>query len=185
MYGVNVCLLQGGKQILSAVACPLLSMDAQYPVLDHSRDPAEEGSDPLRSTRSRLVRATLARFPAEAQPRRIAQLPPTASVASLRSVTCFDKLTPVWMMSTRPSLRLLVLTSPGVTYWVGFRDGPFWRWAWLTLPSGYTKRERVRQDMGSCGCHAALRRNWWKDHGRRREGHQFDSRPEANGQFCA
>ncbi|KAK3934220.1 hypothetical protein QBC46DRAFT_400393 [Diplogelasinospora grovesii] len=43
MYGINVALLEGGRQMLSVVACPLLSMDARAPVANDSVDATGQG----------------------------------------------------------------------------------------------------------------------------------------------
>ena len=42
-YAINIALLEGGKQVLSVVACPLLSADATAPVFDASVDPTGTG----------------------------------------------------------------------------------------------------------------------------------------------
>ncbi|KKY29490.1 putative 3bisphosphate nucleotidase [Diaporthe ampelina] len=44
VYAINVGLLEDGRQVLSAVGCPNLSMDVKSPASDSSLDPAGEGS---------------------------------------------------------------------------------------------------------------------------------------------
>lgn len=43
-YAINVALLEGDKQVLSVVGCPLLAIDAVGPITDDSIDPTGEGS---------------------------------------------------------------------------------------------------------------------------------------------
>lgn len=43
VYAINIALLKDGKQLLSAVGCPNMSMDVQFPASDNSLDPEEEG----------------------------------------------------------------------------------------------------------------------------------------------
>ncbi len=92
MYAINVCLLRGGKQLVSAVACPLLSTDAQYPIFDHSIDPDETGSILFAVKGHGSYIRALPGSPGQVQPRRIEQLPPTPSITALRTVTCFNKI---------------------------------------------------------------------------------------------
>ncbi|KAL2174426.1 uncharacterized protein P884DRAFT_263765 [Thermothelomyces heterothallicus CBS 202.75] len=42
-YAINVALLEAGRQVVSVVACPLLSVDATAPVTDRSVDPTGKG----------------------------------------------------------------------------------------------------------------------------------------------
>lgn len=44
MYAINVALLEGGKQVLSVVGCPVLAVDTQAPVRNDSVDPTARGS---------------------------------------------------------------------------------------------------------------------------------------------
>jgi 3'(2'), 5'-bisphosphate nucleotidase len=44
MYAINVALLEGGKQVLSVVGCPVLAVDARPPILNDSVDPTGTGS---------------------------------------------------------------------------------------------------------------------------------------------
>ncbi|KAH8898372.1 3',5'-bisphosphate nucleotidase [Thozetella sp. PMI_491] len=91
LYAVNVCLIQDGKQQVATVACPLLSMDAQYPVLDHSVDLDGTGSILFAVRGHGTYVRPLPGSANQVQPRRVEPLPPTPSVAALRLVTCFDK----------------------------------------------------------------------------------------------
>lgn len=43
MYAVNVALLEGGKQVLSVVGLPIMSVDAKGPVGNATRDPSGRG----------------------------------------------------------------------------------------------------------------------------------------------
>lgn len=43
VYAINVALLEDGKQVLSAVGCPNMSIDVQFPASDNSLDPQGEG----------------------------------------------------------------------------------------------------------------------------------------------
>ncbi|KAH8906657.1 myo-inositol-1-monophosphatase [Coniochaeta sp. PMI_546] len=44
MYAINVALLEGGKQVLSVVACPVLGLDAKAPLMNGSVDPTGRGT---------------------------------------------------------------------------------------------------------------------------------------------
>lgn len=43
-YAINIALLEGGRQVLSVVACPLLPVHVTAPVADDSVDPTGKGS---------------------------------------------------------------------------------------------------------------------------------------------
>lgn len=95
-YAINVALLEGGREVLGVVACPLLSMHvdaASAPVTDASVDPTGRGCI-LFGVRDHgaFVRPLLGAL-GEGQPRR---LPRHADAvvypAGLRSVTCWAHL---------------------------------------------------------------------------------------------
>lgn len=88
MYAVNMCLLQGGKQIVGVVGCPVLSMDAQAPVSNGSVDPTGTGCI-LFAVRGHgaYVRPLPGSWEA-VEPRKL----PRRTEADLRSVTCFRLL---------------------------------------------------------------------------------------------
>lgn len=44
VYAINVALLEDGRQVLSAVGCPNMSMEIKAPASDSSLDPSGEGS---------------------------------------------------------------------------------------------------------------------------------------------
>lgn len=88
VYAINVGLLEDGKQVLSAVGCPNLSMDIKSPASDNSLDPSQEGSIAF------AVRghgAFIRKLPGSYHSAAVRRLPRHAEHASdLRSVTCLN-----------------------------------------------------------------------------------------------
>lgn len=92
-YAINIALLEGGRQILSVVACPLLAVDVAAPVTDDSVDPTGKGCI-LYAVRGHgaYIRPLLAE-PGEVQTRRLPRHADNATSAEdLRSVTCWALL---------------------------------------------------------------------------------------------
>ncbi|KAL2128492.1 hypothetical protein VTI74DRAFT_7595 [Chaetomium olivicolor] len=92
-YAINIALLEGGREILSVVACPLLSMDVAAPVTDRSVDPTGRGCI-LFGVRGHgaYVRPLLGES-GEVQARRLPRhCDEVASCHGLRSVTCWELL---------------------------------------------------------------------------------------------
>jgi len=91
MYAINVALLEGGRQVLSVVGLPLLSVDAEYPVSDQSIDPTGQGSL-LFAVKGHGAYARPLPGPVDAVPTR--RIPRHADAATspqhLRSVTCSE-----------------------------------------------------------------------------------------------
>ncbi|KAG8162280.1 hypothetical protein KVR01_008045 [Diaporthe batatas] len=88
VYAINIGLLEDGRQVLSAIGCPNLSMDVKSPASDSSLDPSGEGSIVF------AVRghgAFIRKLPGLYQSASIRRLPRHAEQASdLRSVTCLN-----------------------------------------------------------------------------------------------
>ncbi|KAI3395770.1 hypothetical protein diail_901 [Diaporthe ilicicola] len=88
VYAINVALLVDGRQVLSAVGCPNLSMDIKSPASDNSLDPLEEGCIAF------AVRghgAFIRKLPGSYHSTAIRRLPRHAEQASdLRSVACLN-----------------------------------------------------------------------------------------------
>lgn len=88
VYAINVGLLEDGRQVLSAVGCPNLSMDVKSPASDSSLDPSGEGSIAFAV---RGYGAFIRRLPGLYHNTTIRSLPRHAEQATdLRSVTCLN-----------------------------------------------------------------------------------------------
>ncbi|KUI73862.1 3'(2'),5'-bisphosphate nucleotidase [Cytospora mali] len=88
VYAINVALLEDGKQVLSAVGCPNLSMNVQFPASDNSLDPDGEGGIVFavrgHGAFTRKLHGSLDQVPTR-------QIPKHAETASsLRSVTAVN-----------------------------------------------------------------------------------------------
>ncbi|SPQ20666.1 03ee65f5-235a-4656-9d16-459c35188747 [Thermothielavioides terrestris] len=95
-YAINIALLEGARQVLSVVACPLLSADATAPVTDGSVDPTGRGCI-LYAVRGHgaYVRPLLGGGAPDSQAgtRRLPRhADAVTSPAGLRSVTCWALL---------------------------------------------------------------------------------------------
>ncbi len=135
MYAINVALLEGGRQVLGVVACPLLSADgAAYPVADDSTDPHGRGSV-LFAVRGHgtFVRPLLGELlgggggTLEAR-RVVPAAAPATSASQLRSVSCYRKLDSGVDDAHRAATERLGVEFPGcdLVSWVA-------RWAVLAL----------------------------------------------------
>ncbi|KAK4152294.1 hypothetical protein C8A00DRAFT_44641 [Chaetomidium leptoderma] len=93
-YAVNIALLEGKRQVLSVVACPLLSVDVRAPVTDDSVDPTGRGCLLYAVRGYGAYTRPLLGDPGEVlQPRRIPRHAENAtSPRDLRSVTCWALL---------------------------------------------------------------------------------------------
>ncbi len=90
MYAINVALLEEGKQVLSVVACPLLSMDAEYPVANDSLDPQGRGCI-LFAVKGHGAYVRPLPGPTDSvQLRKIGPYQSPASASQLRCVTCYN-----------------------------------------------------------------------------------------------
>ncbi|KAL2158760.1 hypothetical protein VTH06DRAFT_3951 [Thermothelomyces fergusii] len=93
-YAINIALLEGGRQVVGVVACPLLSADATAPVTDRSVDPTGRGCI-LYAVRGHgaHVRPLFAGEPGAVPSRRLPRhADEAASPDHLRSVTCWALL---------------------------------------------------------------------------------------------
>jgi 3'(2'), 5'-bisphosphate nucleotidase len=152
-YAINIALLEGGRQVLSVVACPLLAVDATAPVTDTSVDPTGRGSI-LYAVRGygAYVRPLLGE-PGEVHPRR---LPPHADKATspedLRSVTCWALLDSAVDVVHKGVAEQLHVPFPGCDLlgWVP-------RWAVMALGAAnmtvwvYKKRDRYAKIWDHAG----------------------------------
>ncbi|KAK4038907.1 hypothetical protein C8A01DRAFT_37159 [Parachaetomium inaequale] len=92
-YAINIALLEAGRQVLSVVACPLLSVDATAPVTDNSVDPTGRGCILYAVRGHGAYTRPLLGEPDEVQPRRLPRHADSAtSPEDLRSVTCWALL---------------------------------------------------------------------------------------------
>ncbi|KAJ9136910.1 Carbohydrate phosphatase [Pleurostoma richardsiae] len=93
MYAINVALLEGGKQVLSVVGCPLLAPDVQGPISNDSIDPSGTGSILFAVRGHGAYIRPLPGAPADVQPRRIERHAESVSTTGgLRNVTCATEL---------------------------------------------------------------------------------------------
>ncbi|EMR68432.1 putative 3 -bisphosphate nucleotidase protein [Eutypa lata UCREL1] len=94
LYAINVALLEDGKQVLSAVGCPNLALDAQAPVLDSSLDPDGRGCIAFAVRgHGTHVRSLLAEGSSDETPITIRTIPQHAETArDLQSVTSMSAL---------------------------------------------------------------------------------------------
>lgn len=92
-YAINIALIEGGRQVLSVVACPLLSVDVKAPVLDDSVDPTGRGCILYAVRGHGAYSRPLLGDPGEVQPQRLPRHADNATSAEdLRSVTCWALL---------------------------------------------------------------------------------------------
>ncbi|EGS24054.1 uncharacterized protein CTHT_0007660 [Thermochaetoides thermophila DSM 1495] len=92
-YAINIALLLEGKQMLSVVACPLLSVAATAPVLDSSIDPTGEGCIVFGVRGYGAYVRPLSGEWDEVQPRRLERhAEKVTSPEQLRNVTCWALL---------------------------------------------------------------------------------------------
>lgn len=87
MYAINVALLEDGKQVLSAVACPLLDSHATPPIYDKSTDESGRGSL-LFATRGHGAYIRPLHADGEVTPRKLDPHPANPTLADLRLATC-------------------------------------------------------------------------------------------------
>ncbi|KAK4108064.1 carbohydrate phosphatase [Canariomyces notabilis] len=88
-YAINIALLEHGRQILSLVACPVLSMDASSPVNDRSIDPTGTGCILFAAKGYGAYVRPLPGNLGEVKPRRLGRHADKVHVpADLRPVTC-------------------------------------------------------------------------------------------------
>ncbi|KAK6852449.1 3'-5'-bisphosphate nucleotidase [Apiospora arundinis] len=142
-YAINVALLEGGKQVLSAVGCPTLPADPQGHFSNDTVDPTGRGSliSAVRGYGT-FVRPLFG-SPEELEGHRIQPQPDTASLAGLRGVTCFKTLA-----SGVDDCHELIMTKLGIEF--PGSDLLGWVPRWVTLGLGvanvtvwvYKKRER-------------------------------------------
>lgn len=87
MYAINVALVQGGRQVLSVVGCPVLSASATAPVTNDTVDPTGKGSI-LFAVRGygAYVRPLPGAF-GEVEVRRLEALDETLALSDLKLVT--------------------------------------------------------------------------------------------------
>jgi 3'(2'), 5'-bisphosphate nucleotidase len=92
-YAINIALLEGGRQVLSVVACPLLAVDVAAPVTDKSVDPTGRGCILYAVRGHGAYVRPLFWGNEEIQPRKLPRHADDAtSVEDLRSVTCWTLL---------------------------------------------------------------------------------------------
>jgi 3'(2'), 5'-bisphosphate nucleotidase len=91
MYAINVALLDGGKQVLSVVGYPVLSMDAQAPVSNGTLDPAGKGCIMFAAKGYGTYVRPLP-GPIDVAPRKIERHAETSTLQDLRSVSCYNML---------------------------------------------------------------------------------------------
>lgn len=87
MYAINVALLQGGKQVLSVVACPVLSTDATAPLSNDTVDPTRTGCILFAVRGCGAYVRPLPGAAGEVEVRRLEALDETLAIPDLKMVT--------------------------------------------------------------------------------------------------
>lgn len=87
MYAINVALLQGGKQLLSVVGCPVLAVDAREPITNDTVDPTGTGSILFAVNGYGAYIRPLPGAAGEVQVRRLGTLDETLTLSDLKLVT--------------------------------------------------------------------------------------------------
>ena len=92
-YAVNIALLEGSRQVLSVVACPTISEDAEAPVANDTIDPTGRGCILFAVQGHGAYVRPLPGSPSELEARRLPRhATAVTSTEQLRSVTCFNLL---------------------------------------------------------------------------------------------
>lgn len=91
-YAINVALLEGGKQLLSIIGCPTIPVDAEIPITNVTSDPTGRGSLVFAARGYGAYVRPLVGTAADVQIRKIEPHAEKATIADLRSVTCFNTL---------------------------------------------------------------------------------------------
>ncbi|GAB1313695.1 3'(2'),5'-bisphosphate nucleotidase [Madurella fahalii] len=91
-YAINIALLDHGRQLLSVVACPLLSADATAPVTDASTDPTGTGCILYAVRGHGAYVRPLPGDPGKVESRRLERHADNVSLDHLRCVTCWAQL---------------------------------------------------------------------------------------------
>lgn len=152
-YAINIALLETGRQVLSVVACPLLSVDVKSPVTDGSIDPTGRGCV-LYAVRGHgaYIRPLFGDH-GEAQARRLPRHADAAtSPGDLRSVTCWALLDSGVDVVHKGVAELLHVPFPGndLLGWVP-------RWAVLAVGAAnmtvwvYKRRDRYAKIWDHAG----------------------------------
>ncbi|KAI1851535.1 hypothetical protein JX265_012383 [Neoarthrinium moseri] len=89
-YAINVALMDGGKQLLSIVGCPTIPVNAEAPITDKTVDPTGRGLIIFAARGYGTYVRTLVGSAAEVQSTKVEPHAETATLGSLRSVTCFQ-----------------------------------------------------------------------------------------------
>ena len=87
MYAINVALLEGGKQVLSVVGCPVLAVEARAPVRNDSVDPSGTGSILFAVKGHGAYIRPLPGAADEVEVRQLARFADTLTLADLKLVT--------------------------------------------------------------------------------------------------
>ncbi|KAL1837691.1 hypothetical protein VTJ49DRAFT_3517 [Mycothermus thermophilus] len=152
-YAINIALLEGGRQVLSVVACPLLSPDATAPVNDGHVDPTGRGCI-LYAVRGHgaFVRP-LPGSHDEVQARRLPRHADSVlSPADLHAVTCWARLDSGVDMVHKAVAEQLKVPFPG-------SDLLGWVLRWVVLAMGaanmtvwvYKRRDRFAKIWDHAG----------------------------------
>ncbi|KAK3905379.1 hypothetical protein C8A05DRAFT_41654 [Staphylotrichum tortipilum] len=154
-YAINIALLEAGRQVMSVVACPLLSMNAASPVTDASVDPTGKGCILYAVRGFGAYARPLYVGPGEdiQPPRRLPRHADAAtSPGDLRSVTCWALLDSGVDVVHKGVAERLHVPFPGCDLlgWVP-------RWVVLALGAGnmtvwvYKKRSRLAKIWDHAG----------------------------------
>lgn len=151
-YAINVALLEGGKQLLSIVGCPTIPVDAKTPITNDTTDPTGRGSIVFAARGYGTYVRPLVGSTSEAHIRKIDPHAETATIADLRSVTCFNTLVSGVDDAHQTIVERLGVEFPGC-------DLLGWVPRWVTLALGaanmtvwvYKRRDRVAKIWDHAG----------------------------------
>ncbi|KAK9423762.1 putative Myo-inositol-monophosphatase [Seiridium unicorne] len=151
-YAINVALLEGGKQLLSIVGCPTIPVDAKVPITDDTKDPTGRGLVVFAAKGYGTHVRPLADSAGQVQTRKIEPHAETATLADLRSVTCFNTLVSGIDDAHQTIVERLGVAFPGC-------DLLGWVPRWVTLALGaanmtvwvYRRRDRFAKIWDHAG----------------------------------
>ncbi|KAI3336851.1 carbohydrate phosphatase [Xylariaceae sp. AK1471] len=143
-YAINVALLEGGKQVLSVVGCPTLPANAIAPIDNRTVDPTGQGSIVFAIKGYGTYVRPLFESLGEIMLRKIEPHAASATVADLRSVSCYHLLDSGVDDAHEAVMARLGITTKGCDFLA-------WVLRWVTLGLGlanmtvwvYKKRERT------------------------------------------
>ncbi|KAH8681723.1 hypothetical protein BX600DRAFT_375596 [Xylariales sp. PMI_506] len=151
-YAINVALMEGGKQLLSIVGCPTIPVDATAPITNDTVDPTGRGLIIFAAKGYGTYVRPLVGDSDDVEIRKIPPHAAGASVADLRSVTCFNTLVSGIDDAHQTIVERLGVTFPGcdllgwVPRWVTMALGAANMTVWI-----YKRRDRYAKIWDHAG----------------------------------